>query len=414
LNRLGPVRSLVLANAVTSFGSSVTEFALPLIALTLLDASPTVVALLYAVSLAATAVVSVPAGVWIDRTDRKRAIIIGLVAGGLVVLAVPALTAAGQLSVAWLLAVAVGVGVTSTIVQVSAQALVPALTEGRDLVSANAGMTFGRSLGTMVGPGAGGAVVGWLGAGFALLVDGVSQLLSALLLVRLPNPEADRPAVSVRPRRAAREGVQAVLADRILRRILIGMTVFNVGGGLIGSLYFPFAYNDLGLTPIALGVAAMIGNVGLLVGSAVAPRVVGRLGLARAGTLFDTVAVASFCLILSAAFVAPLVMLAVYEFVFGSAISVFRVCMATLRQQRTPDALQGRVFSIVLMGPMFGAPTGAVLGAGLAALPLGVFGAIVVGVVISAVSLTPFWLPGWQSSGGDVGHRPASHAERQQ
>jgi len=396
LSRLGAVRRLVLTNAVTSFGASVTEFALPLIALSLLDASATVVALLYAVSLAARAVVSVPAGVWIDRTDRKRAIIIGLVAGGLVVLTVPALTAAGQLTVAWLLVVAVGVGVTSTIVQVSAQALVPALSEGRELVSANAGMTFGRSLGTMVGPGAGGVVVGWLGAGFALLVDGASQLLSALMLVRLPAPPA-RPAATDRPRRAAKEGVQAVLADPVLRRILIGTTVFNVGGGLIGSLYFPFAYHDLGLTPVALGLAAMTGNVGLLVGSVVAPRVVRRLGLAWAGTLFDTVAVASFVLILSASLFAPLVMLAAYEFVFGIAISVFRVCVATLRQERTPDALQGRVFSIVLMGPMFGAPVGAALAAGLATLPFGVFGAIVVGIGVSAVSLTPFWLPGWRA-----------------
>jgi MFS family permease len=396
LSRLGAVRRLVLTNAVTSFGASVTEFALPLIALSLLDASPTVVALLYAVSLAARAVVSVPAGVWIDRTDRKRAIIIGLVAGGLVVLTVPALTAAGQLTIAWLLVVAVGVGVTSTIVQVSAQALVPALSEGRELVSANAGMTFGRSLGTMVGPGAGGVVVGWLGAGFALLVDGASQLLSALMLVRLPAPPA-RPAATDRPRRAAKEGVQAVLADPVLRRILIGTTVFNVGGGLIGSLYFPFAYHDLGLTPVALGLAAMTGNVGLLVGSVVAPRVVRRLGLAWSGTLFDTVAVASFVLILSASLFAPLVMLAAYEFVFGIAISVFRVCVATLRQERTPDALQGRVFSIVLMGPMFGAPVGAALAAGLATLPFGVFGAIVVGIGVSAVSLTPFWLPGWRA-----------------
>jgi MFS family permease len=364
--------------------------------LSLLDASATVVALLYAVSLAARAVVSVPAGVWIDRTDRKRAIIIGLVAGGLVVLTVPALTAAGQLTVAWLLVVAVGVGVTSTIVQVSAQALVPALSEGRELVSANAGMTFGRSLGTMVGPGAGGVVVGWLGAGFALLVDGASQLLSALMLVRLPAPPA-RPAATDRPRRAAKEGVQAVLADPVLRRILIGTTVFNVGGGLIGSLYFPFAYHDLGLTPVALGLAAMTGNVGLLVGSVIAPRVVRRLGLAWAGTLFDTVAVASFVLILSASLFAPLVMLAAYEFVFGIAISVFRVCVATLRQERTPDALQGRVFSIVLMGPMFGAPVGAALAAGLATLPFGVFGAIMVGIGVSAVSLAPFWLPGWRA-----------------
>jgi hypothetical protein len=124
--------------------------------------------------------------------------------------------------------------------------------------------------------------------------------------------------------------------------------------------------------------------------------VVRRLGLARAGTLADTVTVASFGLILSASLFAPLVMLTVYEFLFGCSIAIFRVCVATLRQERTPDALQGRVFSVVLLGPMFGAPVGAVLAVGLVALPFGVVGAIMVGVGIGVVSLAPFWLPGWR------------------
>lgn len=383
----------MFANGVTSFGASVTEFALPLIALSLLHASPAVVALLYAVSLATRAATSLPVGVWIDRTDRKRALVIGLVAGGLVVLCVPLLAAVDRLSVGAMLAVAVGSGVTSTIVQVSAQAMVPALADGQALVSANAGLSFGRSLGTMVGPGAGGLVVGWLGAGFALLLDGVSQLCAALMLHRLPKT----PRVKEKPRRATREGVRAVLADPVLRRILVGTTVFNVGGGLIGSLYFTYAYNDLGVTPIGLGIAAMTGNVGLLAGSVLAPRIVRRFGLFRSSTVFDTVAVASFCLIPAAALVAPLPMLAVYEFLFGSAMSVFRVCVATLRQERTPDALQGRVFSVVLLGPMFGAPAGAALAVALVSLPFGVFGALVVGICVSAVSLTPFWLPGWRT-----------------
>ncbi|MFC6087875.1 MFS transporter [Saccharothrix lopnurensis] len=393
--RLGAVRNLVVANGVTSFGASVTEFALPLVALTLLDASASTVALLYATSLASQALVSLPVGVWVDRADRARAAVFGLLAGGLVVLAVPALTAGGLLTTGWLFAVAVGVGVTSTVVQVAAQALVPALVGGQQLLSANAGLTFGRSLGTMVGPGAGGIVVGWIGAGFALLVDGVSQLLAALLLVRLRDPAPDRRA-SDRPRRAAWLGVQVVLADPLLRRILVGTTVFNVSGGLIGSLYFPYAYQDLGLSPIALGIAAMVGNVGLLAGSALAPRVVRRLGLTRAATLSDTIAVASFGLILSASLLSPLVVLAVYEFLFGLSISVFRVSVATLRQERTPDVLQGRVFSTVLLGPMFGAPVGAVLGAVLAG-PLGAPGAIAVGLVVGVLSLTPYWLPGWRT-----------------
>ncbi len=388
------MRILVFANTMTSFGASITEFALPLIALTVLDASAGTVALLYAVTLAAQASASLPVGVWVDRTDQKRSMILGLVLGGLVVLAVPVLAAADRLSVGWLIAVAVGAGLTTTVVQVSAQALVPVLVGGPALVTANAGLAFGRSLGSMVGPGAGGLVVGWMGASSALLFDGVSQLVSAVLLLRLRVPAMVR-GVADRPRLAVRRGVSAVTGDLVLRRVLIGTTVFNLGGGLIGSLWFTYAYRDLGLGPAAIGAASMLGNVGLLVGSALATRVVGLLGLARTALVTVTVAVAAFALIPAASFAAPLVMLAAYEFLFSVSMSVFGVSVATLRHQRTQAGLHGRVFGVVQLGPMFGAPLGAVLAAGLVALPLSVLAAIMVGIAFGVVSLIPYWLPGW-------------------
>ncbi|HEX5405533.1 MAG TPA: MFS transporter [Pseudonocardiaceae bacterium] len=390
----GAVRALVVANGVTSFGSSVTEFALPLVALGLLHASATTVAALYSVSLFAQAAASLPVGVWIDRTNRKRAMITGLLAGAAVVLCVPAAVATDRLSVGLLLLVALGAGLTTTVVQVAAQAMVPSLVEGPALVGANAGLSFGRSLGTFVGPGAGGLIVGLLGAGSALLFDGASQVLSALLLLRLPVPDRV-PGPIERPRRAAKLGLQAVLQDTVLLRILIGTTLCNVGGGLIGSLYFPYAYRILRLTPVALGLAATIGNIGLLLGSAVAARVIGKLGIGRAGLVTITAGIAAFLLIPAAHYGPPLVLLTCYEFVFATMMSVFRVCTSTLRQRRTRPELQGRVFSVVLLGPMFGAPLGAVLATGMVALGLGVLGAIVVGIGISAASLAAYWLPGW-------------------
>jgi MFS family permease len=388
------VRALVVANGATSFGASVTEFALPLVALGLLHASAATVAALYSVSLFAQAAASLPAGVWIDRTDRKRAMIAGLLAGAAVVLCVPVAVATGTLSAGLLLCVALGAGLTTTVVQVAAQALVPSLVDGPALVGANAGLSFGRSLGTFVGPGAGGLIVALLGAGSALLFDGASQVAAALLLLRLPGQRVR--GAAERPRRAVRLGVQAVLGDVVLLRILLGTTLCNVGGGLIGSLYFPYAYRELRLTPVALGVAATIGNVGLLLGSAVAARVIGRLGLGRAGLVTVTSGVLSFLLIPAAGHGPPLVLLTCYEFLFATMMSVFRVCTSTLRQQRTRAELQGRVFSVVLLGPMFGAPAGALLATALVAGGVGVPGAIGVGIAVSAASLAAYWLPGWQ------------------
>lgn len=392
---LGAVRGLVVANGVTQFGASITDFALPLVALTLLHASSATVAALYAVSLAAQAAASLPVGVWVDRTDQKRAMILGLVAGALVVLCVPLSVATGWLSIGLLLAVAVGSGVTATVVSVSAQSLVPFLAQDKALVSANAGLNFGRSLGTLVGPGAGGLIVGLLGAGSALLFDGASQLVSTLFVLRLPGPTVLRSAVD-RPRKAVVLGVQAVVGDPVLARIFVGNTLLNVGGGLIGSLFFPYAYQVLGLTPELLGAIAVIGNIGLLVGGFLAARVIRRYGLARAGLATVTAGITAFLLIPAARFGQPFVLLTAYEFLFASNMSVWRVCTATLRHERTRAELQGRVFSVVLLGPMFGAPLGALVASLLVSSGLSVFGAIWVGVVVGIASLTVYWLPGWR------------------
>jgi MFS family permease len=391
----GAARGLIVGNTVTSFGASVTTLALPLVALSVLHVSSTVVAMLYAMSLASAAAAGLPIGLWIDRTDhKKRVVVAGHVVGALTVFCVPAAAAAGMLSTGLLFLVAAVVGTATTVVQVTTQALVPEFAEGDALLPANAGLNFGRSLGTMAGPGAGGAIAGLLGAGNALLLDGACQLVSAALLLRLLPASRSGEATKLGRSSTMRQGVSAVARDPVLVRMLLGTTVFTVGGGLIGSTYFAFGYHELQLTPAGIGIAVTTGNVGLLIGSIAARRVVRRFGIGRAGVFAITVAVASFVLIPAARYGVPQLMLSLYELIFGLNISVFRVCTTTVRQLRTSAELQGRVFSVVLSGQTFGAPVGAVLAATLTALSLSVTQAIAVGIVISAAGVTAYWLPG--------------------
>ncbi|MGW7531791.1 MFS transporter [Amycolatopsis sp. NPDC054798] len=389
----GATRCLIVSNTVTSFGSSVTVFALPLVALSTLHTSSAMVAALYATSFASAALAGLPAGAWIDGANKKRVVVLSQITGALIAFCVPAAAALGVLSTGLLFFVAVVAGLTATVVQVGTQALLPLFVEKERMVSANASLVFGRSLGTMAGPGAGGAIAGLLGSGNALMLDGAGQLVSAALLLCLLPPTRACKKVQ-RGRSTVRHGIRVVVRDPVLVRMLFGTAVFSVGGGLIGSLYFAFGYQELSLTPARIGIAVMTGNAGLLIGGIAAKHVIDRLGIGRAATITITCAVASFVLIPLARHGVPQLMLTGYELIFGLNISVFRVCVATLRQQRTSVDLQGRVFSVMLVGQTFGAPLGALVAATLATSPLGVSGAIVVGIIIGGLGAAVYWLPG--------------------
>jgi MFS family permease len=67
LARYPDFRRLFVGNSISTLGSSVTTVALPLTAVVYLHASPAEMGLLGAVALLPYLVLSLPAGVWVDR-----------------------------------------------------------------------------------------------------------------------------------------------------------------------------------------------------------------------------------------------------------------------------------------------------------------------------------------------------------
>ena len=167
-------------------------------------------------------------------------------------------------------------------------AYVPSLIGVDRVVDGNSKLATSSSLAEIGGPGLAGALVQLVGAPFAILVDAMSFVVSAmsLLLIRAPEPPDRRGRPGRRSDPRSSRGSRLVRHDPVLLPITLRSVIAHVAGSFYGVLYMIYLIEDLRLPPIVLGIVISAGGVGSLVGSLFAARVI-RRAWARAGPHLD-------------------------------------------------------------------------------------------------------------------------------
>lgn len=361
--------------AVSQLGDRVSELALPLIAVTMLHASAPVVGLLTA-AVWAPNLLSLFVGAWVDQRDRKRRLLIGAdLLQAVTVLSLPVAHVLHVITIGQLFAVALLGGAGAVLYQTAYPTFFVSLVRRDQYLEANALLSGTRSVSFIVGPAVGGGLVQLLTAPVAMLVDGVSFLVSALLLGRVTVDETAR----VRDEssdgllRRAREGMRFLLRHPYLRASLACATTINFFSFVVSALVILFASRSLGLSAGVIGLAFGVGATGGLLGAVLASRVARAFGVGR------VIAVGAILFAAPMAFI-PLAggpvwsraaVLAAVEFVSSVGVMVFDVNLNALQTAVTPDDMRSRVagaFSTVNYGIR---PLGAVAG-GIAAALVGV------------------------------------------
>jgi MFS family permease len=157
------------------------------------------------------------AGVFIDRWDRRRTMIAADLARAALLLMLLAVSGADRV---WLVyAVAFCQAALSVFFEPARSALLPHAVPADDLPAANALSATSRTAARLVGPVLGGALVAVFGLPGVVVLDSVSFLVSALMvvLIAVPGSRAASPALSTLERgdRTADTGnVAAEAADR--------------------------------------------------------------------------------------------------------------------------------------------------------------------------------------------------------
>ncbi|MFE0382166.1 MFS transporter [Streptomyces inhibens] len=342
-------RWLWAAYAVSTFGTRLAFDAFPMIAILVLHAGPTEVAVLAAAGLAVGAAVAVPLGPWVEFR-RKRPVMVAMdLARFAALLSVPAAFALGRLSFVQLLVVSVIVAAADIAFNAASGACLKALVQPQDLLVANGRFESTAWTSTMLGPPLGGAAIGLFGPVMTVLADAVSYLLSAIGIRAIGGREPRPVRTDAPPRLRAGDlldGWRYILTNPALRPLLFNTILVN---GLImatSPLLAVLMLGDLGFAPWQYGLAFAVPCVGGLIGSRLARRLVARFGQHK---VMLTAGALRACWLLGLVFIRPgaagLVLVMAVELGLITCMGVFSPVFATYRLDRTDADRVARTLS---------------------------------------------------------------------
>jgi len=335
------------AGTTSAVGSAVGAVALPLTALTVLDASAFEMGMIAAAGYAAWIVIGLPAGVIVQRLPMRRVQIGADLARAAAVISIPLTWWLDRLTVAQLVIVALVIGFANVIFDVANSTFLPSIVSKEQLQSRNS-LTSGTQATTQLGgPSVGGLIVQALGAVPTLLVDAAGYVVSALLLRTLPERRAEAPDRWPPVRAMIREGWRFVVHHPVMGPCMWAATAANTVCGAQQALYALYLVRELHAEPGLVGLLLAADGVGTLIGAASTNRVTARLGTARALIVAGFVSVAGALVIPLGTGWQAFVAFAVGNAVFSAGVVVISVVTRTYRQIASPPELLPRVMATV-------------------------------------------------------------------
>jgi len=223
------------------------------------------------------------AGVFVDRWDRKRTMIVADVLRGSLVLVCLVVRTPDQVWIYYV--VAFLMSSISRFFFPAQNAALPLIVPNRnDLLAANGLMQIVQTAGLLIGPAMAGFAIGLWGAQVAFLADSATFFISAaaILTMTVPRTVADRPAMPERSSEVAAvwaemwEGVVYLFGNRTMVGVLLCLGVVQLGLGAIQVIWVPFMQRTFGLGPEGRGAVDTAQGVGMALGGLMLGLVVGR------------------------------------------------------------------------------------------------------------------------------------------
>lgn len=370
---LGPAfGNLFTSNLASSLGDGIARTAAPLLAVRLTD-DPLLVAGVAALAMLPWLLFAVPAGIIVDRIDRRTALALAnggraVLAGALVVLA-----STGSLTIWWLYAIIFLYGIGETVYDGAIRAIVPSIVARPDLPRANSRIEAGELV-----------VQNFLSGPFTSVLFAVSVLIplganalvyagAVVLAVLLPTAAAgthlgaDTGESRVPWHRQFADGFRFIFASRMLTTLLGLSTFIGLCISAATASFVLFLLDRLALPEAWFGVFMLTGAVGGILGSMLAQGMKDRWGAGRAMAIANLVTTLGFVFV---GLVPTLWAAAVGYFITSAGVIVWNVHVMSLRQSVIPSRLLGRVhgsWRTVLWGSM---PLGSVIGGALGRIDL--------------------------------------------
>lgn len=358
-----PVSAVLIANAVSLTGDALAAVAIPWFVLET-TGSAARAGLSGGVAVLPAFLAGIFGGTVVDRLGPKRASVVADVVSGVAILMIPLLYATVGLAF-WQLLVLVLLGGALDVPGISARrAMLPELAKlgGMRLERVNSILEGNQFLSFLVGPPLAGVAIGLVGAERVLWADAATFALSAGVVARmvpgrLYPSQARAPGVGYRDE--LRAGLAFLWNDRLLRAASLSLSVTNATGGAFFSVIYIVYARDrfdsatyVGLLFSAVGLGSLIGATAYGAGGYRLPR---RWVWATAYLSFPA---GYWMFAVEWPFPVMLGVLATLS-ILGGAVNPLLV---TVRMERIPTELRGRVFATTSAIAMAMQPVGIVAG----------------------------------------------------
>jgi MFS family permease len=336
-----------VASGVSNIGDGMVHAAAPLLTLSLTSDERLIAGVSFC-AMIPWLVLSLPAGVYIDRFDRRklmiaaniiRAVLFGLIAFS---------AATGTLSIWTFMAILIGVGCCEVIFDMSAQAFLPQIVPDHLLERANGRLSVlelitNNFIGLPLG-----AWAFVLAIGVPFGVNGASFALAALLVASIRIPSAKTPEANSEELRNSfkadlTEGLQWLWSNKLIRTLAIMLGITNMTVMFGEAIFVKYAAVELGVTGRAYGFLLALTAIGSILGGLLGEKIAKRLGVAQSIVysyfVFGAVGIIYF-------FVPNIWAVAIAASFKGVASTTWNVVTVSLRQRVIPTELFGRVNSV--------------------------------------------------------------------
>lgn len=355
-----------VASTISNVGDGMVAAAAPLLTLSL-TSDPRLISGVSFASFLPWLLLSLPAGVYIDRFNRKTLMVTVNVVRAILFAIIAFCAATDNLTIWWFMLVLVGVGTCEVIFDMSAQAFLPEIVPGPLLEKAN-GRLYSAEV---VANGFIGLPIGaWafvIAVGLPFGINAAALAIAAVLVaqIKIPIQSTNRPN-SVRTLsfiQELKEGITWLIAHPLLRTLAILLGITNMATMFGLSIFVKYSADVLNVTGRGYGLLLSVFAVGSIIGGLLGDRIATLLGTGPAILLDITVFSASGLVYVFLPHVWSVV-LVIIAYAFASMI--WNIVTVSLRQRLIPTELFGRVNGVYRFVGSGSLALGALLGGQIA------------------------------------------------
>src|SRR4030042_4560888 len=251
---------------VSTIGSALTSLAASIMVYRQTGGSALSVGLMLMATAAPSLLVGLVAGVFVDKFDRRKIMIIADMLRAVLVFLIPFLVPS---SIVWLYVIVILTSATGQFFDPAYESVLPEVAPDEELAAANSLMAISTFGSTAIGFAASGLIAASASIDYAFYLNALAYLFSAgcILLLRVKKLEISEETSVKAVFTNLKAGIVYLTRSPALRSIFLLAIPVAISFGLANSLLLPFAERALNATTFEYGIQEGLTSVGFVIAS---------------------------------------------------------------------------------------------------------------------------------------------------